>query len=165
MQVGTAVLLVWAGASKLAEPAPIRTTIAALGVPWAPGVAMVLGLAELAAGSALVLLPGSLLTALPIICLACAFGAAAALALVRKVQVDCACLTAAASAPLGWRQLAALPAWIVVAATVLVVPAWLPAERVTLALLTWSIVSFLILWRLVPLYIEHRAQRRAIDAS
>lgn len=169
VQVLVAMLFVWAGASKFAQPGPIRTTISALRMPWSPALDLALvpalGSCEIAAGLALLLLPGRWVTAILISGLACLFGAAALLAIIRHVRVECACFGSSASAPLGWRQLGLLPVWLAVAASVITIPSALPEDRPALAFIALTIGTIRALWTLLPLYVEHRAQRIAIDGS
>src|SRR5919108_1429425 len=98
LQTLTAMVLISAGATKLAEPAPIRRTIRALRVPGAPNLAMILGTLESGAGFTLVLFPGQWVTALWISGLAAMFAAAAVFAIVRDLDVECACLGSGVSA-------------------------------------------------------------------
>jgi hypothetical protein len=101
VQLGAALALLVAGSAKLAEPSPIRAVIqtvigsvpliSRVAVPWSSPVALGLGAAELGTGLALILLPGTWLTAGAVITVALVFTAAAALALGGRLQIDCAC--------------------------------------------------------------------------
>jgi hypothetical protein len=165
LQMLTAMVLIWAGASKLAEPAPIRRTVQALHFPGAPILAMTLGLLESGAGLALVLLPGQWVTAFWISGLAAAFAAAAVFAIVRDLNVECACLGSSVSARLGWRQLVLMPVWMGIAGSVIAVPIDLPIDRLGLTFVAIALVWLGTLFRLMPLLIEHRIQRHVIDGS
>jgi hypothetical protein len=164
-QIATAMLFVWAGASKFAQPGPIRTTIAALKMAWSPALALALASCEIAAGLALLLLPGRWLTAILISALACLFSAAALFATIRHLHVECACFGSSRSALLGWRQLALLPAWLAVAASVIGIPPVLIEDRLALTFTALAILAGRALWSLMPLFAEHRAQWIAIDGS
>lgn len=161
----TAMVLIWAGASKLAEPASIRRTIQALQLPVVQMLAMALGVLESGAGLALVLLPGQWVTALWIFGLAAIFAAAAALAIFRDLDVDCACLGSIRSARLGWRQLALMPLWLGIAGSVVAVPIGLPIDRLGVAFGVIALLWLGALSKLMPLMIEHRIQRHVIDGS
>jgi hypothetical protein len=160
-----AMILLSAGCSKLVQPAAIQRTLRSLELPFSLALALALGILELTAGLALILLPGERVTAVCIAVLAVAFACAASVALLRGVEVDCACLGSSDSSPLGWRQLAFTPVWLAIGASVLVVPAALPEDRPALALVVILIVSIEAIRKLIPLLVEHRIQRTAIDGS
>jgi uncharacterized membrane protein YphA (DoxX/SURF4 family) len=165
LQVSVAAVLVWTGGSKLADPSSIRRTIEALGLPWPNALAASLGCSEVALGLTLVLFPHSWFTAVLLAGLGATFGAAGAWALLKHVQVECACFGATRSALLGRRQLLLLPGWLLVAVTVMAVPPPMATDRPALALAVLVAVALGILVRLEPLYREHRAQRMAIEGS
>ena len=165
LQTVTATVFVLAGCTKLANPAPISRTVAALGIPRSSVVAAALGSLEVGAGLALVLVPGRWFTALWIAALAVVFGGAAGLAIVRNVRVECACLGSTASAPLGWRQLGLTVVWLGTSASVVTVPVGLPADRIAITFIVVALIAILELIRLIPLVLEHRAQRVAIEGS
>jgi hypothetical protein len=157
--------LLIAGSSKVAGPERIRRTIEALGVPWTSTLACALGVVELSAGLALLLLPGQWITASLVATLALVFASSGALALIRNARVDCGCFGSLAAVPLGWRQLALTPAWLATAFSVVASPVALPDGRLTLSFAAIAIASVLTLLRLFPLFSEHRVQRRAIEGS
>jgi len=163
LQLGAAVALVVAGCAKLAEPSGIRAVIHALGVPWSSHASHVLAATELAAGLALILLPGNWVTSGLVIALALTFTAAAGFALWRRLQIDCSCFGSTLRAPLGLRQLLLAPIWAAVAVSVVAEPIALPGQRLTVALMVVSVVGMSALFKLMPLLFEHRTQRRITE--
>ncbi len=164
-QALTAALFVWAGTAKIAQANPVRATISALGFGRPRAIASALGVAEVSVGLGLLLLPGHPVTALLLGGLACMFGLAGLLALVRGLHVECACFGSHGAAPLGWRQLALMPVWLAIAVSVLAVPPTLADERVAVTLAVLAMVAVLAASRLMPLYLEHRVQRLAIPGG
>lgn len=163
MQIAAAIGLLVAGMSKLAEPSDIRYVVSSLGISRPAIAATLLSISEIAVGLGLLLFPGSIAVALGLVSLALAFAAAATLSLIRKLRLDCACFGSAVHAPLGWRQLALVPVWIGVSASVGLSPILLSTQRLVIALVVlWSVAAFTIAALLRPL-IEHRAQRRIIE--
>lgn len=113
-----ATLLFSSGVSKLVAPRSIRRTVAALGVPppVATRLALLLGAGEVVA-AALVGAVRGLPAAMLVAVLGCAFAGAAAWSMATGRDVACNCLGRhGGDAPLGWRQLVALPLWLAVAA-------------------------------------------------
>lgn len=164
IQIAAAISLLVAGMWKLAEPSAIREVISTLRIPRPAIAATLLSTTEIAVGLGLLLFPGSIAVALGLLSLAVAFAAAATLSLMRKLHLDCACFGSAIQAPLGWRQLALVPVWIGLSASVVLSPIGLSAQRLVIAFaVLWSVAAFTIAALLRPLLIEHRAQRRIIE--
>jgi len=155
----------WAGAWKLAAPRSIQATLEILGLPGGAGLAASLGAVEIIAAVTMIVLPGSWVPAALIIALAGIFGSAAVVALRRRLQVDCACFGPLASGELGWRQIALVPLWILVAASLLTIAPALPEDRPEIVGVILAAVIAVALVILVPLYREHRAQRVATEGS
>jgi hypothetical protein len=107
-------VLIWAGAWKMAQPLTIRGTMRELGLP--EPLAVALAPIELGTGLALMLVPGARETVILVLAVAGLFAAAGALAIIRKVRVDCACFGPEWVAQLGWRQILLFPVWAAVAA-------------------------------------------------
>ena len=99
-----ALVLVWAGASKLAYPAQVATGFSALGLPAAAALARVVPLVELALAVALLAapVPGAVGT----LVLLALFSAVLARAVVRGVDTGCGCFGAGSYARrVSWRDL------------------------------------------------------------
>jgi len=167
VQAGAAVVLLFAGAGKLAQPAGIRQTIGALGLPGRPAaLAAALAVVELAAAAALVVAPGSLVTAAAVLGLGLVFALAGAAAMARPVRVHCACLGPALSGELGVRQLLSLPLWVAVAASgVAVRPEPFLDVRPELLVALIVAVTLAVLVRMVPLAREHRTLLGLMDGG
>lgn len=161
-QVAAATTLILAGGLKLAQPAQLRATLQALGVPQPSVVTAILGVAELGGGACLILAPGSWLAAGWVSMLGMMFGAAGIVAILRRLHVECACFGWAVHGQLGWRQVALTPAWVVVAGSVVAAPIFLPDQRALVTAILLMLVVLGILLRLEPLAREHRTQRRII---
>ena len=157
--VGT--IFIWTGLSKLANPAPIRHTMAVLGILSSVPAAFVLAIAEVGAGAALILASNPWLASVPVAILALTFLFAATSALHRHLVVDCACFGSQAGTPLGWRQIAVLPLWLAVAFSAVIVPPTFSALRPTFLLGALLIIALSALVILRPQYRENRAQRLA----
>ena len=123
VRYATAVLLLYAGARKIAAPQPFRQTLDALRLPAADVLVLVVPVVEIAAGAALVASPRSVATTVVVAGLGAAFAGAALLALHRGERIRCACYGPGGDGELGWRQLVALPAWLGVAVASLLLPA------------------------------------------
>ncbi|GAA1704935.1 MauE/DoxX family redox-associated membrane protein [Fodinicola feengrottensis] len=113
LRFGAALVLLYAATQKLAAPRPFRQTLQALRVPFAAAVAIVVPLVEIAAAIGLTVAPGG--SAALVAALGFAFAGAAVVAMSRGERIRCACYGSTGDATLGWRQLAALPLWLVVA--------------------------------------------------
>jgi len=167
IQAAAALVLLYAGASKLAQPEDIRKTIGALGLPGSPIVlAAALGVAELGAAALLVVVPASPVTSAVVLALGGAFAVAGALAMTRRVQVHCACLGPALSGRLGVRQLLSLPLWIAVAGAGVVdrtVP--LAGDRLELLVVLAILVTLSAGVQLTSLVREHRTLYQTMDGS
>lgn len=163
LQLGAAAALVLAACAKLTDPPPIRGVVEALGIPRPEEVAGLLGFVELATGLALMLLPGSWLTAGLVAALAIAFTASAGLALRGHLEVECACFGSSLSGRLGVRQVLLAPVWAAVAVSVVAVPVALPEQRLPIAFAVVALVGIGKLVELRPLLAEHRIQRRIIE--
>jgi hypothetical protein len=165
IQAGAAVVLLFAGAGKLAQPAGIRQTIGALGLPGPPAVlAAALAVVELGAAAALVMAPGSLVTAAAVLGLGLVFALAGAAAMARPIRVHCACLGPALSGDLGLRQLLMLPLWAgVAAAGVAIRPEPFLDVRPELLLALVVAVTLAVLVQVVPLAREHRTLLELMD--
>lgn len=154
-----AVVLLFAGSSKLAEPARIGETLAALSISW-PWAGTTLALLELAAGAGLVLAPDSLVTALLVIGLGIAFSCAGAFAVLHRIRVECACVGPLLDGILGVRQIALLPVWMAVAVVGLISPAGSSADERTQVLSVLVVVLCVgATLRLFPIAQEHRTLR------
>jgi len=165
LQTGAAVVLLFAGAQKLANPTALRGTVIAVGLPYPELVACAAATIELATGAALVLVPGSPATATALAGLGMVFAGTGALALMRRIHVNCACLGAISSSTLGWRQIALLPGWILVAVVGVVEPSPLFAEErpelLTVLLLALTLGASI---RAGSLAREHRTLRHLREA-
>ncbi len=105
--LAAAALLAVAGRAKLRRPAPTGLALARLGLPGSDGVVRLLGVVELAAGAAAVLVGGWL--ALPVAALYLGFAAVSAAQVRRAARTgeaaDCGCF-GDSSAPVGWSHVA-----------------------------------------------------------
>lgn len=115
VQVAAATVLAVAAAAKLGAPRGLRATLAELGVPGAEVVRWLVPAAELAVAVALVSAPAAPATRATVLAVGLAFAGAGARALVRGARVTCACFGGGRGAPLGVRQLVALPVWALAA--------------------------------------------------
>lgn len=165
IQLGAALVLLLSGALKLAEPSGIVRTIQALGLPGdARRQAAALGLVELITAGALVLAPGSLAAGGLVLALGLAFAVAGAIALAGRIDVHCACMGEGFSGRLGWRQVALLPAWVLVAGAAALDRAPLLAGRRPELLIGLTLVVALgALARMAPLAREHRTLVDVLD--
>ena len=144
-------LLLYAAARKLASPRAFRTTLADLRVPVAATAAYLVPLVEIVAAVALVVVPRQVFTAVVVAGLGLSFAGAAAVALRRGESIRCACYGESGDANLGARQIAALPAWLAVAAIALTAPDGSTSELRFVAALALVLALFVAARTLYPL--------------
>lgn len=162
-------LFLGAATAKLEQPSLFAATLRELGIGPPALVragALLVPLAELAAGAALVVRPGAALALLPALVLVLAFAGAGLLAMTKRHPVRCSCWGArSAQSELGVRQVAVLPLWLSALALVARAgpgAAW-PASS-GLAVLAVVVLALLVApraVRVVRLARELAAQRRA----
>lgn len=160
--IGCAVLM-WAGLEKARDRRPLASTLAGLGA--SPGLAGIVSLAVPAAelGTVAVVVAGGLryLSGWVFIALGVGFAAAGALSKLTDRQVACACFGSTATV-LGWRQLAALPLWMITGLAAMRLPGYTIRDR--LAVLATGLVAITVL-RAVPAIrggLAARADRRGL---
>lgn len=161
LQVGAGFVLVLSGSLKLAAPDAIRVVVGSLGFRRTSLLSTGLSVWEILAGLDLAIAP-NWLSSLLVGSLAISFAVAAAIALTKRLRVNCACFGTALSMRLGWRQLVLLPIWILVAVSALGQPWRFDPQRITWTFGLVGLIAISGMLVLIPLQIEHRAQRRAI---
>jgi methylamine utilization protein MauE len=126
-------VLTWAGLEKARDRRPLAATIVALGLP--PGLAAagatLVPVAELATVLAVVAGAPPVVTFALFAALGTGFAAAAVRSLASGAPVACACFGSSGTA-LGWRQLAALPLWLVAGWATTALPVAGPADRLAI---------------------------------
>ncbi len=122
VQVVTATLLIVAGAQKLAAPDRFEETLRAIDLPLVRSLVVGVPLMELLTASLILVRPFPLLAAVLIVILGGSFGAAGLMALLQRKTVQCACFGPLGDGTLGTRQLAAVPLWLIAAASTLYLP-------------------------------------------
>lgn len=122
VQILASTVLLLAGAQKLAAPARFADTLRALDLPGTRVLRTAVPLLELA--TAVLLLTGAArpAAALLVAGLGTGFGAAGLIATLRRTRIPCACFGPLDSGTLGWRQVALVPVWLLVAAGTLAWP-------------------------------------------
>jgi hypothetical protein len=160
IQAVAGLVLLFAGAQKLAQPADVERTIRALDLPGSPrALAAGLGVTEISTAAALVLAPQSLLTAALVVALGAGFATAGMVAMARSMRVHCACLGPALSGPLGLRQVCSLPLWVLAGgAGVVDRSIALAGHRLEVLVVLALVVTLGALVRAAPLAREHRTQ-------
>ncbi len=117
-QLTLASVLLLAGFSKVVTPRELRQVLVRLGLanPLAGAATALVITAEIAAGAALLIVPAQAWPRALTLVLAAGFAGAGAVALLRRERIACHCFGAIGSGALGRRQLALLPAWLLVTA-------------------------------------------------
>jgi len=122
VQLAAAAVLLLAGAQKLAAPAKFTDTLRKLRVPGTHSLRTLVPLVELATAGLLLTGAWRALAATLVAVQGVAFGAAGVIALRRRAAISCACFGPLDSGVLGSRQIALVPAWLLVAAVTLYLP-------------------------------------------
>jgi hypothetical protein len=155
-------VLLWAGLEKARNRRPLAATLTGLGVP--PPLA---GLASVAVPAAELGTVANVIAGGPravsgwlLIALGAGFAAAATLSRLTGRRVECACFGSTAS-ELGWRQVAALPLWVLTGSAAMRLPTYSLQDR--LAVFAGGTLAIMAL-RAIPVMragVEARADRRA----
>jgi hypothetical protein len=132
-------VLVWSGLEKLRDRSPLTSSLVALGFPrrLAGGVATACPVLELGTVATVGLGAPDYLSSGLFVALGTSFAAVAGWSLVTRRAVPCACF-GRSGGTLGWRQLGALPIWLLVGWAALQLPATKPEQL--LAVLAYGIL-------------------------
>jgi hypothetical protein len=109
--------VLWVAAlAKLTDQRSLIATLRALAIPRAATrvAALLLPTTELLTAVSLMLFPGHMWPSILLASLFVLFAASAGVAMIRGLSVSCSCF-GASSSNLGWRQIAMLPVWLLLA--------------------------------------------------
>lgn len=162
VRIVTALVLLQAGAAKLATPRSLRGTLDALGVPAVPLVAAAVPGLEIVTAAGLLLAPSHLFTPILVAGLGTVFAAAALRAILTQSVVSCACF-GTIEARLGVRQIVLLPAWLGVAGMCLFAHTNQPTQPVAFGFAL--IASILPVRTLIPLALRNRTFLREVATT
>jgi hypothetical protein len=156
--------LAFAGLAKLLPHNGLAGTLAALGVPGPlrTGLRVAVPAGELLVAVGLLLRPGQWWVWSVVLALAAGFAVAGLLGVRAHEPVACACFGLTGSGVLGWRQVLALPGWILaVGLLAWAEPSWSTADGLTyLAALALGLVAI----RAAPVLVAWRAAAADRDA-
>lgn len=151
-------VLAWAGLEKARDRKPLTGVIAEMGIPqqFAGFATAALVIAELA--TVLIVIAGvpAYFSALLLALLGLCYAGAGAWSLLSGKDVSCACF-GAAERRLGWRQLAALPLWLLASWSVTRMPAGRMTDRLAIAAAAFVLLTIL---RAIPALRRSAAARQ-----
>jgi hypothetical protein len=156
-QLSLAAAFLWASLSKAAAQRGFRQTILQIGVPGRLTrltASTVIGL-ELLAGVSLLIVPAWWWPRLLIVMLAVGFAGTGLVAVITGRRVTCRCFGDLGRGRLGWRQVALLPGWLLLAGAAQL---WAPGWNVDQGLAVLAVVLFAMIALRLPT--QQRAVRK-----
>lgn len=155
-------VLLWAGLEKIRAPSSLAVTIRALGGPprFAAITAFIVPIAELVTVILVITGAPAYLPAGLFVVLGVAFAAAGLRAIGSRTAIPCACF-GVSEHRLGWRQVAALPLWLLAAWSVIHMPTFGLRARLETSVVAIVLLTIALALPVVRHSVAARRDRRA----